>query len=170
IITEQRERASPRAQQERHGRPRGSAPEGGQAGRQGRPRERKGRPGPASGDRVDRWPRGRSPSGPLERERAPSAERERRREPTRMGRGGEPPFLAAAEAPGGPPRGEREKRGRGLLRTHRPQVGQEDPLNLSISLSGGKETNQDSPSSGERSGKSPAPNPRAPSGPAGTVA
>ena len=47
---------------------------------------------------------------------------------------------------------------------HRPQVGREDPLDLSISLSGGKETNQDSPSSGERSGKSPAPNPRAPAG------
>ena len=55
--------------------------------------------------------------------------------------------------------------------THRPQVGREDPLDLSISLSGGEETNQDSPSSGERSGKSPAPNPRAPlGGPAGTVA
>jgi len=36
-----------------------------------------------------------------------------------------------------------------------PQVRQEHPLNLSILLSGGKETNQDSPSSGERSGKSP---------------
>ena len=48
--------------------------------------------------------------------------------------------------------------------TFRPQVGREDPLDLSISLSGGKETNQDSPSSGERSGKSPAPNPRAPAG------
>ncbi len=45
---------------------------------------------------------------------------------------------------------------------NRPQVGREDPLDLSISLSGGKETNKDSPSSGERSGKSPSPNPRAP--------
>ena len=41
----------------------------------------------------------------------------------------------------------------------RPQIRRDDPLNLSISVSGGKETNQDSPSSGERRGKSPAPNP-----------
>ena len=37
----------------------------------------------------------------------------------------------------------------------RPELRQEHPLNLSISISGGKETNQDSPSSGERTGKSP---------------
>lgn len=42
----------------------------------------------------------------------------------------------------------------------RPQIRRDDPLNLSILLSGGKETNQDSLSSGERRGKSPAPNPR----------
>ncbi len=36
----------------------------------------------------------------------------------------------------------------------RPQVRRDHPLNLSISISGGKETNQDSPSSGERSGNS----------------
>ena len=36
----------------------------------------------------------------------------------------------------------------------RPQVRRDYPLNLSISISGGKETNQDSPSSGERSGNS----------------
>ena len=42
----------------------------------------------------------------------------------------------------------------------RPQIGRDDPLNLSILLSGGKETNKDSLSSGERRGKSPAPNPR----------
>ena len=42
----------------------------------------------------------------------------------------------------------------------RPQIRREYPLNLSILLSGGKETNKDSPSSGERRGKSPAPNPR----------
>ena len=42
----------------------------------------------------------------------------------------------------------------------RPQIRRDDPLNLSILLSGGKETNKDSPSSGERRGKSPAPNPR----------
>ena len=45
----------------------------------------------------------------------------------------------------------------------RPQIRRDNPLNLSISVSGGKETNQDSPSSGERRGKSPAPNPRPPS-------
>ena len=45
-----------------------------------------------------------------------------------------------------------------------PQIGRDNPLNLSISLSGGKETNKDSPSSGERRGKSPALNPRAPVG------
>lgn len=38
----------------------------------------------------------------------------------------------------------------------RPQVRQEYPLNLSISIRGGKETNEDSLSSGERSGKSPS--------------
>jgi hypothetical protein len=31
----------------------------------------------------------------------------------------------------------------------RPEVRQDYPLNLSISISGGKETNQDSPSNGE---------------------
>lgn len=31
----------------------------------------------------------------------------------------------------------------------RPQIRRDDPLNLSISLSGGKETNEDSPSNGE---------------------
>ena len=35
------------------------------------------------------------------------------------------------------------------------QVKQGDPLNLSILLSGGKETNQDSPSNSERKGNSP---------------
>ena len=37
----------------------------------------------------------------------------------------------------------------------RPQIRQGYPLNLSISISGGKETNQDSLSNGERNGKSP---------------
>ena len=41
----------------------------------------------------------------------------------------------------------------------RPRSRRDYPPNLSISLSGGKETNKDSPSSGERNGKSPAPNP-----------
>ena len=36
----------------------------------------------------------------------------------------------------------------------RPQIRRDYPLNLSISISGGKETNQDSPSNGERTGKS----------------
>ena len=38
----------------------------------------------------------------------------------------------------------------------RPQVRRDHPLSLSISISGGKETYQDSPSNGERTGKSPA--------------
>lgn len=38
----------------------------------------------------------------------------------------------------------------------RPQVRRDYPLSLSISISGGKETYKDSPSSGERTGKSPA--------------
>lgn len=42
-----------------------------------------------------------------------------------------------------------------------PQYGCDYPLDLSISLSGGKETNKDSFSSGERRRKSPALNPRA---------
>ena len=57
------------------------------------------------------------------------------------------------------PKGEREGRDCEIFRqcegddefSHqsRPQIGRDHPLNLSISLSGGKETNQDSPSSGE---------------------
>ena len=39
-------------------------------------------------------------------------------------------------------------------KSHWSQVRQDDPLNLSISVSGGKENNNDSPSSGERSGNS----------------
>lgn len=38
----------------------------------------------------------------------------------------------------------------------RPQVRRDYPLSLSISISGGKETYQDSPSNGERTGNSPA--------------
>ena len=45
-----------------------------------------------------------------------------------------------------------------LVRQHddlyRPQIRRDYPLNLSISISGGKETNQDSPSNGERTGNS----------------
>ena len=39
-----------------------------------------------------------------------------------------------------------------------PQIRRGYPPNLSISLSGGKETKEDSPSNGERTGISPAPN------------
>lgn len=42
----------------------------------------------------------------------------------------------------------------------RPEIGQDHPLNLSISISGGKENNSDALSNGERTGHSPAPNPR----------
>ncbi|WZY94027.1 hypothetical protein YC2023_066356 [Brassica napus] len=38
----------------------------------------------------------------------------------------------------------------------RPQVRRDHPLSLSISISGGKETNKDSLSNAERTGKSPA--------------
>lgn len=38
----------------------------------------------------------------------------------------------------------------------RPQVRRDYPLSLSISISGGKETYEDSPSNGERTGNSPA--------------
>ena len=57
------------------------------------------------------------------------------------------------------PRGGRRQRSRGAARTRalkrRPRIGQGYPPNLSISVSGGKETNRDCPSSGERSGNSP---------------
>ena len=43
---------------------------------------------------------------------------------------------------------------RRLLDLYRPQIRRDYPLNLSISISGGKETNQDSPSNGERTGNS----------------
>ena len=46
--------------------------------------------------------------------------------------------------------------------SRRPQSRRDYPLNLSILLSGGKETNQDFLISGERTGKSPAPNPAVP--------
>ena len=42
-----------------------------------------------------------------------------------------------------------------------PEIRRDYPLNLSILVSGGKETNQDSLSNGERTGKSPALNPLA---------
>ena len=43
-----------------------------------------------------------------------------------------------------------------LILKPRPEFRQGHPLNLSISISGGKETNRDSLSNGERTGKSPA--------------
>ena len=43
----------------------------------------------------------------------------------------------------------------------RPQIKHDYPLNLSILIGGGKETNKDSLSSGERTGISPKPNPAA---------
>lgn len=46
--------------------------------------------------------------------------------------------------------------GRGTVERIRPQIRKDYPLSLSISLSGGEETNQDFPSNGERTGKSPA--------------
>ena len=56
-------------------------------------------------------------------------------------------------------RGGRRGGGWGAARTRaskrRPRIGQGYPPNLSISVSGGKETNRDCPSSGERSGNSP---------------
>ena len=52
--------------------------------------------------------------------------------------------------------------------TLRPEIRRDYPLNLSISISGGSETNQDSLSNGERSGNRPAPNPP-PQRTAGTV-
>ena len=54
--------------------------------------------------------------------------------------------------PSAPPsEGERGKTSR-----IRPLIRKDYPLSLSISLSGGEETNQDFPSNGERTGKSPA--------------
>jgi hypothetical protein len=49
----------------------------------------------------------------------------------------------------------RDENGPGDPRS-RPQVRRDHPLSLSISISGGKETYKDSPSNGERTGKSPA--------------
>ena len=58
--------------------------------------------------------------------------------------------VARVTSPQGPPtRTARDPRSR-------PQVRRDHPLSLSISISGGKETYKDSPSNGERTGKSPA--------------
>ena len=49
----------------------------------------------------------------------------------------------------------KQERASGHVYNIRPELRQDYPLNLSISISGGKETNKDSPSNGERTGKSP---------------
>ncbi len=54
------------------------------------------------------------------------------------------------------PRTPRPSRARESAFASRPQVRRDYPLSLSISISGGKETYQDSLSNGERTGKSPA--------------
>ncbi|KAG8612153.1 hypothetical protein MANES_S030952v8 [Manihot esculenta] len=77
----------------------------------------------------------------------------RRRSP-RLSVVGRPSDTAVGERlPNGTPRPPSVPNG--TLRP-RPQVRREHPLSLSISISGGKETYQDSPSNGERTGKSPA--------------
>lgn len=63
---------------------------------------------------------------------------------------------------GTPERRRRRRTRANSLSTRRPQSRRDHPLNLSILLSGGKETNQDFLSSGERTGRSPAPNPAVP--------
>ncbi|KAL0103855.1 hypothetical protein PUN28_017892 [Cardiocondyla obscurior] len=57
---------------------------------------------------------------------------------------------------------DRARVDRACSRVHESAIRRDHPLNLSILLSGGKETNQDFLSSGERTGKSPAPNPAVP--------
>ena len=68
-------------------------------------------------------------------------------------------FVSGGIARRGGRGGGRRQRSRGAARTRalkrRPRIGQGYPPNLSISVSGGKETNRDCPSSGERSGNSP---------------
>lgn len=63
-----------------------------------------------------------------------------------------PPFEPVMRTPAASPDqfDSGRKRPSGIfLHQSRPQIGRDHPLNLSISLSGGKETNQDSLSSGE---------------------
>jgi hypothetical protein len=69
-----------------------------------------------------------------------------------------PPFGALLAL--GPRRGARLPF-RGLPSFFRPQLGRDDPLNLSILLRGGQENNDDSLSKGDGSGNSPAPKPDA---------
>ena len=88
-------RSWPQTEQERHRRPRGSAPER-RPGKQGRPRKKKGRPGPGQ-----RGPSAAGPVADLRVDRRRGSGRPAPRE-RREGRGGKPSFLAAAEAPGGP--------------------------------------------------------------------
>ncbi|KAH7663397.1 hypothetical protein IHE45_14G051800 [Dioscorea alata] len=67
------------------------------------------------------------------------------------------------EAPCAPPTDDEDRREKGgddlpspPALAPQPQVRRGHPLSLSISISGGKETYEDSPSNGERTGKSPA--------------
>ena len=84
-----------------------------------------------------------------ERQRGPGKRRdgawrtEAERRCARALRERDPPFGAAVAAPRFP------SLARGLPVEFRPQIGRGYPLNLSISISGGKETNQDSRSNGE---------------------
>jgi hypothetical protein len=51
--------------------------------------------------------------------------------------------------------GSQQEASASLYLNIRPELRQDYPLNLSISISGGEETNKDSPSNGERNGNSP---------------
>lgn len=101
----------------------------------------------AGGPRVSALPASRHACGPVQA--APGAA---------SGRVGETESVSTCRPQG--PRRAPFLSGIGATIRLRPQIRRDDPLNLSILLSGGKETNQDSLSSGERRGKSPAPNPR----------
>lgn len=98
--------------------------------------------------RLGGWPK----IGPAATHATTSGGFERTPLPSRLrpeGEGGAAPGRARRLAPSAPPRKARDPRSR-------PQVRREHPLSLSISISGGKETYKDSPSNGERTGKSPA--------------
>lgn len=100
------------------------------------------------------------------RARARATERRRRNERTRGERGHRslPRRLSTLSviALEGTPERRRPSSERFCSLLRRPQSRRDHPLNLSILLSGGKETNQDFLSSGERTGRSPAPNPAVP--------
>lgn len=107
--------------------------------------------GPTEGDRSSGW------LGGLPRvERAAGLSGARRHSPRPGGKKNH----TAAHVSLPPGSHKRSAPHRGKTIRIRPQIRRDNPLNLSILLSGGKETNKDSLSSGERRGKSPAPNPR----------